>query len=308
MLLSLLCCLSGCGESVDGGDLPPPPGHFARCVLEGLPPPVAVTVAGADLLFVCGDDHRTVYGVSRADVRAGRTVTARALSLDVRESAPVSGGDALAVQGYQLRHLWELPLDLQGIAVQEPEFVFLGERRLRVVYWGRLVRDAAGRVQRLSIDYAFSAPGAERTLARGGDWEDKGPGLGALLAVNRSGMTEDLYLADRGRAGPGRFTVWRLDRYGTPLGSFDVTAGEAAPRLVALTAERERFLALIGESGAALAPFTDPGRGRQAPLGGAVPTPPLPGGQWRAAASASDGTLYLVGRDEHALVLAWRRP
>lgn len=315
LVVTALCATAlasgGCGGPATDAPTGPGPGGFAHAPVRGMPPPVAMAVAGGEVLFLIGGDARRVYATARPGPGPGpgAALKARPVELGLRAGAPVSGGDALALQGYSAGHLWELPVDLVALAVQEPNLFFLGDRRLRVVYWGRFTRDAAGRIQRLHVDYAFSAPGADRAGARGGDWEDKGPGLAALLAVHEAGQTEDLLLAERGREGGAGFKVWRLDRYGTPLGRFEVRgAGREPPVVLALGADAGRFLVLLGPAGAALAPFLDPGARREAPLGAPAPTAPLEGAAWRALAVAPDGTLYLAGDRSGAAVLAWRTP
>jgi hypothetical protein len=101
--------------------------------------------------------------------------------------------------------------------------------------------------------------------------------------------------------------VFRLDRGGLGLGRFTVTAPGGAPRVIAVTHEKERFLALRGGETAALAPFLDPGKQARATLGGDTPAPPLAEGRWSAIAHAPDGTLWLVSSGDPA-VLAWRAP
>lgn len=298
LLAVLVAGLAACG-----GERTAPP-SWRHCTIEGVTAAGGLAAYRGDLLVACGGDQRRVFAVSREGLTNGGRVRARALDLEHDDDAFLMGADLLATQGYRLRHLWSLQVDFQGIAVQPPDFVYLADRVRRIVYWGRLGRDAAGRTQRVHLRGCLSAPGAQRTEVGAGDWRDKGPGLAGIAAVAEGGKTEDLYALDRLTGEGGTLRLHRLNRYGSFLGSIEVRpAAGSQPTFGGLERRAGGFVFLHGDG---VSEVDDP-RGR-APLtlppASALPQVPGVSG-WTGVALGPGGTLYLVSGGEPA-ILAWR--
>jgi hypothetical protein len=306
LLLASLATLCACGG--EQTDEPAPAGHFHGATLAGLGGVSGVCVAGTDLLLVRGGEDRTLYAVARADlVPDRRDVPVRRLEVSVRREAPLGGSEPLALQGYRLGHFWDLDLDLSCVALRPPASVYLGERRFRLVFYGRLYRDAAGRATRVDLDGAFVAAGARRDGADAGDWSDHGPGMASLQGSQHSDQTEDLALLERDAPSGDHFRVIRLDRMGSRLGEVRVDVAGEAPEVRGLSFSDERYLVLRGAGRGALAPFPDPRRKARATLGAGTPAPEPLSGAWSALAHAEDGTLYLASGGDPCRI-AWRGP
>jgi len=306
LLLFALLPLAACGA--EDATEPAPAGHFLGATLEGLGAVTGMCVAGTDLLLVRGGADRTLYAVSRADLQAERpAVAVRRLEVAIRREAPIGGSEPLAMQGYRIGHFWDLDLDLACVAYRPPGTVFLGDRRFRLVFYGRLYRDAVGRATRVDVDGAFVAAGARRDGADAGDWSDHGPRMVSLQGSVGSAQSEDLALLEQGAEEVGRFRVFRLDRMGSRLGQFHVEVEGEAANVRGLSFSEGRYLVLRGPGRGALAPFADPGRRPLVALGAGTPAPDPGSGAWSALAHAEDGTLLLASEGDPCRV-AWRLP
>ncbi|MDF1701184.1 MAG: hypothetical protein P1V36_08505 [Planctomycetota bacterium] len=306
LVLLAVCALAACGNEAD--DAGPNAWHHVR--VEGLAGATGLTLAGDDLVFVCGDDRRDILTVPSRDLTSGGTVRVRTLALTTRPDAPVAGSTPFAWQRYQLQHLWNVPVDFQAVAFQPPNVLYVGERNRRVLFWGRLRRDATGALASVKLDHIAIVPGGDRSGRDAGDWTDKGSGLRALVAVQRSASMEDLWAVDRGEAGQP-ISVRRMDRYGSNLQGIRARHGfEAGPDVRAISHDGSRLLVLLGRGRGRLVSLVPPAPGKleSVPNVTGVPGPAVDGVEgWTGMAHGADGTVYLVSGGSPAVV-AWRRP
>ncbi len=307
LTMSFVLLLAGCGD--ESSPVANEPGHWQHCRVEGLQRASGLAIYMNELLVVAGGGDRNVYAVGREGLRDGEHVLPRLLEVHIKKKSKLMGREEFATRGYDFEDLWALDVDFQGIAMLRPNRLFLGERNLRVIYWGYVDQDAAGRAGKVRLQRVFTAAGADRSKADAGDYRDTGAGLSALLSASGMQITEDLYLVERGSAADEIFSVWRLDEFGMSLGQFTVRVpGEAAPDVESMSWHEGRFLTVRGHKRGSLAPFTDPGRRRTTELGASTPAPDIEGaGVWRGMAHGPDGTLYLISDGDPA-ILAWRTP
>ena len=264
---------------------------------------------GRLLIAAAGARERLTVDVAR--LAPGGAVKAERLPIIARGDVHVGGAEPFAAQAYQLGDLWAQPVDIQGLAAQAPGTVFLAERSYRVVLVGPVLQTPDGGWGSVRIDRVFVLPGADRSAASAADWRDKGAGLAGLDAVQGARRTEDLYAVDAGSATPGRFRLWKLDRFGLALGGFTVDLGSAVGSdtdVASVVRDGDRFLVLRGEGRGLLQPVRDAPRGETVRAGAGAPGPDVPGaGPWRGMARGPDGTLWLVSGGASTYV-AWRRP
>jgi len=301
----LALLLSACGgEDRDGAQA-----SWRQCRIEGLENASGLAVHEGELLAVAGAGDRNVYAISRAGLVDGGVAHARGLVVDVLEDVHLLGAETMALQGYKMEHLWALPVDFQGVTAQSPNFAYIGDRNRRIVYWGRLYRDAAGRLARLHLTGLFVAPGATRSAADVGDWRDKGPGLSGLVAVEGRRRTEDLYVVDRGEAGGRILRVRKVDRYGSILGSIRYEHGfEGRPEIGAVSWSRGQFVLQRGRGAGTLFAFREPSGPESVRIAREGPGPAGEGGgAWTGLCHAPDGTVFLVSSGSPAYV-SWRGP
>lgn len=269
-----------------------------------------LTLVGGDLLLVCGDDDRDIYTIERDRLRPGGALGVRTLSVEYKPDAPLMGSEPFALQEYTLDHLWKVPVDFQAIAAQAPDYLYVGERQRRLILWGRLTRDAAGRLAHIKFDHVTVAPGADRSAADAADWRDKGPGLRGLVAVERSARMEDLWLVDAG-APDQPIMVRRLDRYGSNLRGLRARHGfEGSPDVRAISWDKNRLVMLLGRGRGRFSTLKPPAPGKlvSVPKLTGVPGPEIEGVEgWTGMAHAKDGTIFLVSGGSPTIV-AWRKP
>jgi len=302
----LLWLLAGCGLE---SPIATEPGHWQHCRIEGLKNAGGLAVFGHDLIAVAGGDDREIYVVSSDDLEPGGSVRARTLAVDITPKRPLMGAEPFALQDYEMRHLWAQKVDFQGAAVQAPSFLYVGDRIRRVIYWGRLSRDAAGRLARVKFDGITVAPGATRSKRAAGDWRDHGPGLAGLLALGARQRMEDLYVLERAPTGGPALRIYRMDRYGSPLGTIPIKQDLGAAMVCqALSWDGSRYVLLHGKGRGRIVSFKEPQPMRSVPLGSGVPGPDVEGVEaWTGMTHGEDGTIYLVSSGDPAWI-AWRRP
>ena len=298
--------LAGCGDD----PAPEGPAAWQHARIEGLAGATGLTLADDDLVFVVGGDDRELRTVARAALRPGATAKARTLAVTIRPDAPIHGADPLAAERYSLEHLWAVPVDFQAVAFQPPDTLYVGERQRRLVFWGRVRRDAAGVLASVKFSHAAIVPGADRSGRAAGDWRDHGPGLRGLVAVKRGGRAEDLWAVDEGVA-DGPLVVRRMDRFGSNLQGVRAQHGlEVAPDVRAVSHDGTRLLVLLGSGRGRIVSLREPPAGRldAVPASEGVPGPAIDGvAGWSGMAHAADGTLFLVSGGSPAVV-AWRKP
>ena len=303
-LLQACFLLSSCGGTPEeSGSV------WRHCRIEGLENASGLALHRDELLAVAGDNDRAVYAFTRSGLTSGGRIHARKLDVHVKEDTHLVGAEKFSEQGYQMKHLWKLPLDFQALATRTPSHVFLGDRNRRIVYWGRLVRDGAGRLSQVQISRLFVAPGATRSDISRGDWRDKGPGLSGLAVVQDGQRSDDLYVVDRGER-DGRFLRLRkTDMYGSVLGGTLVERDfEGAPESAALSWWQSQFLLLRAAGAGHLmtvreSSSPEPRKPAQTESG-----PEVAGAEaWTGMCHAPDGTIYLVSSGSPAIV-AWRTP
>lgn len=320
LLLGLALLGFGCGEDRADPQAAGTAAIWSHCRLAGVRNVSGAAVLGEELFLCAGGNDRSLYVVKLAQLVMGAEVTPRRIEVTVDADAPLTGRSLLAQRGYTLGNLWEADLDFQAVGVQQPDKLFLADRRFRVVYWGKLQREIGGAFARLALRHGFEVPGATRANVDVADYSDTGPGIAGLFGVSGRARTEDLYLAERARPGGdevrSQFRVLVLDRYGSlagggDMGFFTVDVGaEALPEVEALAydASNQRMLCVRGAGRGSIAALRNPGALRTGKLGQAVPGPEIEGaGRWRALSVGADGSWYLVGDGEPAVV-AWRTP
>lgn len=303
-LAAFVLLLAACGEgpSESSASEPKGPGRWFLAALDGLEDPTGVAVAGEGLLVVSGSGSARVHALPRPEPAA--RLAARAVSVEVDRDARLSGGEAFTAQGYRIGDLWDRADGFTGVAVQDPDHVFLLEPLFRIVYAGRLVAGRDGLPEAIRIQRAFTVPGADRARSDASDWSDVGPGVRGLASVQGKRL-DDLFVLERGAQSAPTFRVRSLDRYGAQLAWFDVRISNPG-EVVGLAHEGSRFLVFHGTGRGLLTPFRE-GRWReQVKAGPPVPGPELEdGGSWQGLATASDGRLYVVGGGPDARI-AWR--
>jgi len=302
----LLLGLAACGDEQGGQEAGI---AWQHCRVEGLNGAGGLAFFEDSLIAVAGGGDRSVYVFERSALKAGGQAHARVLDVDVVEDAFLMGSEKFALQGYQLKHLWDLSLDFQGVAVQAPHFLYLGDRIRRVIYWGRLFRDASGHLARARLRSLCIAPGARRTAVDEGDWRDKGPGLSGLVAVDGRRRTEDIYVADRGSPDETVLRVRKMDRYGSNLGGLSVLHGlDGQPDVNAISWSKKRFHLTRGAGAGELLEVDEPKSGLGAKVDQRDQGPQVEGVEiWSGMCHAPDGTLFLVSNGTPAVV-AWRAP
>ncbi len=314
VLLVVLLALAGCGDDAPqpepGVTKPAPPAPtpapWRRCRLAGVKQAGGLTLYKGDLLVVCGKNDRAVRAFGVRDLQPGTELEGRSLAQQVTKDAMLMGGEPFALQGYKLEHLWAQKLDFQALAVQSPNFVYLGDRVRRVCYWGALLGDQTGRTDRVLIKGVFIVPGAKRTDTEAGDWRDKGPGLAGFASIGKGRASGDFYAVDRGASG-GRLRIHRVNRFATRLGPVRVRHGYKGPLAAdALSLHGRSFLLLHGAAPGTLSEASDPLAGETVGLKRleAAPAPPA-GETWTGMCHGPDGTLYLISNGAPAQ-LAWR--
>ena len=311
MRTAALCCLltlalAACGDETEEGDLQP--WHYAT--LQGLGEASGLTLIGDDLVLVCGNNDRDIYTLSRAGLNDGDSVRVRKLAVQFKPDALLMGTEPFALQGYTLDLLWNVPVDFQAVAAQQPDYLYVAERNRRLILWGRLRRRADGALSTIRFDHVSIAPGADRSGVDSGDWRDKGTGARGLVAVERSARMEDLWLVDAGAPGEP-IGVRRLDRYGSNYGGIRARHSfDGSPDVRAISWDTDRLVMLVGAGRGrfvSLAP-PPPGKLDSVTIKPGAPGPDLPDGKsWMGMAHAKDGTLFLVSSGSPA-TLAWRRP
>lgn len=310
LVLLVACALAGCGADTPGASPPSgQAGHWKHCRVRGLAGAAGLTVYGDDLIAVAGGGDRAVYTFAIEDLEHGKSIRARKLTVTVRAEAALLGAEPFGLQGYRLEHLWALPVDFEGVAAQAPDFLFVGERTHRVVYWGRLVEDAGGRLSSLKLRNVSIAPGADRSKVNAGDWRDHGPGLAGLLALSGRRRVADVYVLDRAPRGGSALRVHRMDRYGSMLGSIPVKhdLGDALT-CNALSWDGARYVIHYGRGRGRLATMKEPDAMRSTKLNVGTPGPAVEGVElWGGMTHGKDGTVYLVSSGDPAVV-AWRGP
>lgn len=302
----LLGCLltTACGGAPSGSG-----SSWKHCRIEGLENAGGLAWHRDELIAVAGGGDRALYAFPRTRLVPGGSVRARRLEVHIKEDTHLVGAEKLSEQGYQMKHLWKLPLDFQALTTRTPSQVFLGDRNRRIVYWGRLVRDGAGRLSQVQLSRLFVAPGATRSDISRADWRDKGPGLSGLVAVQGDGGRDGLYLVDRGEP-TGRFLrLRRTDMYGSVLGGILVERTfRGAPELQALSWRQSQPVLQRGYGAGQLITArasSDPAPRKPAHT---EPGPEVEGvSAWTGMCHAPDGTVYLVSGGSPAVV-AWRAP
>lgn len=306
-LLWLASCLllAGCGGDEGGGA---PRWQHAR--IEGLAGVTGVAVVGADLVFVSGGNDRALRTVPRARLRDGGSLRARTFSVMIRPDAPIHGASALAFESYTLADLWKVPVDFQGVAFQPPDWLYVAERHRRLLFWGRVRRDAAGALASVKFAHVTVVPGADRSKVDRGDWRDHGPGLRGLAGVTAAGRQEDLWVVDEGAAGAPLY-VRRMDRFSTDLRGLRVGLdGTEGPDARAVSVHGGQVHVLHGAGVGRIMRLPLPAKAA-APLDAAgplagTPAPAFAGvSAWSGMAHADDGTVFLVSGGDPAIV-AWR--
>ncbi len=299
--------LSACGEDGPAGDAP---AAWQHATVQNLAGASGLTLVGDDLVFVVGGDDRDVRSVARSALRPGATATARTLAVTIRPDAPIHGADPLAAARYGLEHLWKVPVDFQAVAFQPPDMLYVGERHRRLVFWGRIRRDAAGVLAGVKFSHVAVVPGADRSKRDAGDWRDQGPGLSGLVAVKRSARQEDLWAVDAGAA-EAPITVRRMDRFGSNLQGIRARHGfDVAPDVRAVSHDGTRLLVLMGKARGRIVSLKEPPPNKldSVPAITGVPGPAIDGVDgWTGMAHAEDGTIFLVSGGSPAVV-AWRTP
>jgi hypothetical protein len=294
-LLALLLLVLGCaGEEADTGR------RWASCSLTGPREASGLAIWRGDLLFVCGGGDRNVYAISIDELAPQVSPRVRTLTVERDDAAPLMGQEEFATHGYQIGHLWKQDPDFQALAVQAPNFVYVGDRARRVAYWGLLTADAAGRADRIRLRGAFIVPGAKRTETSRGDWRDHGPGLSGF-ATSGGQRTEDLYAVDRGAPG-GSLRIHRLGRYGSVLGAIRVRHGLDGSSDIGALAVRARGFLLARASGS-LVQVPYPRRDETVGMTPAALDVPLPAGTVVTGMTRDARYLVLAGEPP---VLTWR--
>lgn len=316
-----LLLLAACGEGEPTG-VPSARDGWSQATLTGVPPPVAAAWHEG-LLLTLGAGERSLYVVEHAALLAGGTAAAVRVPLDVVRTNALEGhgsgerSGGLAGQGYTLGHLWDQPLELVALAVRrvrargagaDLEALYVLERTYGVVWWGRLERDAKGRVSAARLTAAFVVPERPRTGSDASDWRDSSAGLAALALAGGLSKDDDLVtLARKGEGGRGpRLDL--LDRFGMRLGSFEVdpdVVGEFEVRALAWNGTQHVLLLGPGRGTLHLLPPT----GARSKLVAVFATPPAPPEDrkvvWSALA-AGDGRLFALGAQGPGAVVAWR--
>lgn len=324
-VLLLALSLVGCGaeDGPAGPAADPTDGHVVwnHCRLPGVTKASGVTVLGEDLLICASGGERRIRVVARKNLRHDEAVRSRELRVDVNAEGRIGGRELLSRRGYLVKGMWEAAIDLQGIAVQPPNHLYVADAAFRIVYWGRVEQDIGAQLAHWKLDYGFEVPGGKREGAAKADYRDTGPGLSGMFGVAGAGRTEDLYVVERSRPGgpevASQFRVLVLDRYGglggggTNLGFFTIDVGEGAlPQVEGLARDtaNNRFLCVRGDGRGSVAHFLNPGSMRKGKLGKGTPGPDIEGaGRWSGITVATDGTIYLVSDGDPAR-LAWRTP
>ncbi len=304
-----LLLLAGCGDDVADPASPEGAGRWQHCTVQGLASAGGLAVYGDDLIAVAGGDDREVYVIPQEGLTAGEPARARTLAVDISPKRPLMGAEKLALQGYEMQHLWKQKVDFQGAAVQAPDFLYVADRERRVIYWGRLVKDAAGRLARVKFSGLTVAPGADRSKVAEGDWRDYGSGIAGLLALKGRRRMEDLFVLERAPTGGPALRVYRMDRYGSPLGTIPIKTDLGSKmQCNGLSWDGTRYVLHHGAGRGALVSFKEPEPMRSVTLGPGTPGPEVEGvTSWAGMTHAEDGTLYLISAGSPA-VLAWRRP
>lgn len=297
--------LAACGdadETPQGENLVP----WTQTVVVHAAPLGGIVTVKDEILFVPRRVDGTLRAAAVGTLRRGGRTEAKSLPLELMAAGDVMGSDSLAWRGLALSDLRDVPHEIVSAAAHVPDFIYLADRRLRVLWWGRVVRAADGRVGSVVLDRAIALGGSDRRDLKKGDPRDHGAGLRALAAPPRAGEWADLYVLDAGSRVPEAWRMFRLDRAGaTVQRSLEVrVATGGAPDVRALAFDVDRLLAL-GAQGQRLQPLSiaeDTAR-----LGGGYPAPscPAPGG-WTHFTIAADGTFVLAVEHEGDVHVALR--
>lgn len=305
LLTGFLCA---CGDA----EVPTAPARTWSSVrIQGVETLSDFAILGDELFAVREDNDRALYHVDLHKLQHRGEVQARKLELLVHQTSQIGGSDAFAHQGYQIKHVWPLPVAFVGIAVRPPNRVYLAERHHRLIYWGELIRGADRRLSGARLDFVYSLRGGDRSKAPQSDWRDHGPGLGTMSALHSDQRVEDLYVIDHDGSTPETVGLRRLDRTAGQLGmTVPITDAKGArPDLRGLVWEpqAQRNLALVGGGRGALIPFKDSNL-RTVHLGIGTPGPKIDGvSGWTAMALGDDGTLFVLSEGTPP-ILAWRAP
>lgn len=320
--------VTGCGDPSPSSPSTAGP-RWSTVTPKGLPAvPVGATLHEG-LLLVLGAGERSLFVVERADLEGkGPLPPVQRVPLDVVRTNPLEGhgrgghgggerSGGLAGQGYTLGHLWDQPLELVALAVRrvrargagaDLEALYILERTYGVVWWGRLERDAKGRVSAARLTAAFVVPERPRAGSDASDWRDSSSGLAALALAGGLSKDDDLVtLAHKGEGGRGP-GLDLLDRFGMRLGSWEVdpgVVGESEVRALAWNGTQHVLLLGPGRGTLHLLPAT----GARSKLVAEFASPPAPPDDalvhWVALA-AGEGRLFALGAHGGNGVIAWR--
>ncbi len=321
--LALACLSSALGACGAESPAPASPaqGAWKSVRLAGVERVVAATVY-EDLLLLLAEGERRLFAVEVAALSAGGAPRARPLPIEVARTNVLEGygsgrrGDELGSQAYPLGLLWDQPVVLVGIEARrlrsrppahDLEALYLLERSYGIVWRGRLTRAADGRADAVRLDAAFAVPDRPREGRERLDWRDSGAGLACLSNGSEAGAGDDLLVVERAGTEPGRLQVSTLDRFGQLQGGWTADLRETGgDGIRALCAGSGLYHALVGPGLGRLATLKAPGRGARVVATADDPVPDVSGvTEWRALASAPDGSLLLIGQGSHTVV-AWR--
>jgi hypothetical protein len=196
--------------------------------LEGVPAGSGVAV-WRDHLIVSSAAESRLHAVPRSALRDGAVIRAKPIALSVDGERETRLRDESGPRPFRLKHLWEGPQRISGLAISDDGVLYASSEAYRVVWFGPF---GAGRAPGAPSGAAEEVPdacvfhraaevtGARRTRRGESDWQDYGDETATNGISGVAVVGPDLLVIERGR-GLASPSAYRVDRMaGTTVEGF----------------------------------------------------------------------------------------
>jgi hypothetical protein len=282
-----------------------------------------------DHLIVSSSAESRLHAVPRSALRDGAVLRAKPIALSVDGERETMLRDESGPRPFRLKHLWEGPQRISGLAISDDGVLYATSEAYRLVWFGPFGKGPApgapaGAPEEVPDACVFhraaEVTGARRTRRGEGDWQDYGDetATNGISGVAVSGP--DLLVIERGR-GLASPSAYRVDRMagttveGIELRYAGVDDDPGARGWTDLVASPAGFLGLIARDEADVAvgrildvPAPRLVRRREgAHARGVIALPDAPKGRLFEGMAVTSDAVFAVRPDGgDASVLVWR--